>query len=127
MRPLILSAVLWGCASGQPQMQVGSELGQSESLRPDRSADVNSRALDGDEEDPLLAELIDEEDVDSEDPDNDDPGASPAGPTRPLGRAEQRQADRQHALAERRRRLLGVKPDRTEAADEEDASEERDE
>ena len=127
MRPLLLPVLLWGCASGQPQIQVGSDFGQSESLRPDRSADVNSRANAGDEEDPLLAELLDEEDLDAEDPDNDDLGATPTGPTRQLGRAEQRRADREQALAERRRRVLGVKADRNEAADDEAAPEEQDE
>ncbi len=124
MRPLVLVALLWGCASGQPQMAVGSEFGQSESLRPDRTADVNNRIAEGEEEDPLLAELLDEEDTDAEDPDNDDPGGTPQ---RQLSRAEQRQADRQAALAERRRRLSGAKADRTEAADDEEATEERDE
>ncbi len=106
-------------------MAVGTEFGQSESLRPDRSADVSNRIGEGDEEDPLLAELLDEEDTDADDPDNEDLGATPSGPTRKLSRAEQRQADRQAALAERRRRILGVKG--SQPADDEEAAEERDE
>jgi hypothetical protein len=107
--PALLLVFAAGCATGQVNMSIGEEFGGAQTLRPDRSTDVNAQSIVEDEATP------EEDDPDSEDPDGDDPGGRPEMSMNALTKGEQRRAERKAAIAEKRRRLTGTKDPEADA------------